>query len=113
MTTNSNDRAVLSDYLEIHDRGEDRMDAQSGVVLYMNGDRLRAVDDGGNFGFPLDRTKYVQQDLTSSDAPAPSDRGHVAAHDGTGTPPSGLYESEPGSSQWQGLGLASGNTISY
>ena len=103
----------LQQYLGLHDRGADRKAPNSGVVLYYNGGSLRAIDDSSNQGVPLDRSRYVQQDLTAGDAPAPSERGHVAAHDGTGGSPAGLYESEPGSNQWQGVGLASGNTISY
>ena len=61
---------------------------------------------------PIHRT--TTQDLTAADAPAPTDAGVQAVHDGTGTPPAGTYAADPPNNQWVGADdRTSGTTISY
>lgn len=91
----------------------------------INNGRIELVHFGGTYPIPrrYDPSKEVNrhqapthqyaEDLTASGAPAPTDNGVFATHDGTGTPPAGLYESDPANSQWVGIGTASGNTIAY
>ena len=58
--------------------------------------------------------RSTPQDLTAADAPAPTDAGVQAAHDGTGTPPPGTYTSDPANNQWVGADdTTSGTTIAY
>ncbi|RLM67638.1 hypothetical protein [Halorubrum sp. Atlit-26R] len=58
--------------------------------------------------------RSTPQDLTAGDAPAPTDAGVQAAHDGTGTPPAGTYTSDPPNNQWVGADdTTSGTTIAY
>jgi len=58
--------------------------------------------------------RATPQDLTADDAPAPSESGVQAAHDGTGTPPPGTYTSDPANNQWVGADdTTSGTTIAY
>lgn len=58
--------------------------------------------------------RATPQDLTAGDAPAPSESGVQAAHDGTGTPPPGTYTSDPANNQWVGADdTTSGTTIAY
>jgi len=58
--------------------------------------------------------RSTPQDLTAGDAPAPTEGGAQAAHDGTGTPPAGTYTSDPPNNQWVGADdTTSGTTIAY
>ncbi|MYL15675.1 hypothetical protein [Halorubrum distributum] len=65
-------------------------------------------------GFEVASLQATPQDLTAGDAPAPTDAGVQAAHDGTGTPPAGTYTSDPPNDQWVGADdTTSGTTIAY
>lgn len=56
----------LKDHLEIHDRGEDRAAALSGVVTYVKNGKLHTIDSGGVVEKPL---VAGQSDTTASVAP--------------------------------------------
>lgn len=75
-----NERLTIQDYLELHDRGDDRMAAKSGLALYVNNGELRGIDASGAVGLPLDKSIYTPQDVTAISNPV---EGMVAYNDGS------------------------------
>jgi hypothetical protein len=70
----------IQNSIDIHDRGDDRISPDSGLSLYVNNGELRAVDDQGALGLPVDTVVYTPQDVTAISSPS---EGMVAYNDGT------------------------------
>lgn len=70
----------IQNSIDIYDRGDDRISPDSGLSLYVNNGELRAVDDSGSLGVPLDTAVYTPQDVTAISNPV---EGMVAYNNGT------------------------------